>query len=1170
MSPVDDVAGRRAWLRRHGPGPITSAVRGGIAPEPDARAVDGMAPKDLPGPGADWVPLGPTEATRGMAGGRPSITGRVRGLAVSADGTRAYAAAANGGVWMTTDGGRRWLALDPWRDTPSADLVASGGGLAIGSVAAIFGATAEDDVVFAGCGEFQEWSGDGVRRFGRPANPADPRAWTVEATNVADHASFRVIVPPPGAPGGATRAWLASNTGLFERPAAGPFDAWTQIPLPSPFDVPAVSDVAMLVDGATEWLFVAVSGEGVLRVQLTAAGSAVGQARLICDGITGGLTTQDRRRLGRISLATAPDGARRVYALLSVRRGSQRARLRRMLNVTAGTPTFRAVTGIPGALWGVGDSDQGTYDQAIAIVPQPIPAPATATDEIIVGGSTVSIEGEWQASLYRGPIAGTATAPTFTPTLVGHGAHADVHHLVFSRGAADKPEAWVGTDGGVYRSHPDVDGGRWQHAHGGMGVLQLTYLAAHPTVPAFLIGGSQDNGMLIHTGEPAWRRHAFAGDAGGVVVDPITPRWMWQYTNGSLFSDVPPATGVPGAVRFPTTTVAARRTQESGNVEFYSPLKLVVVPGAPDLSRVAFGSHRVWTTDDWGTNWLSWPSGTNPAASKGNLRVNQLDGSVIQALDWASPTVLVVATQNGVYRLRGIGAAGAAGDVYARRAGTAARGLKRAGERANQVPPAWATTDATGGTVNDLPAAFSPLAVAALDATGDGVYLGLDPGTTPDDCLWFLPPGAATWVGTGLTGYLGGNTRVHAVIVDQANPRDVYAGTDVGVYRGVRDLPLAPPTWTWEDCSPGLPEAAVRDLDLFAPTGSPVRLLRASTYGRGVWELDIERFTHRNATAPREPEVFVRASATDDGRRIAGVTGLADPTVAPGPPVPRPTGIAESPDIAIVRGRARVVVAPPAAYVGAASGAARQAWRIAASTWGQPLPTVPDEFGAADVAVWQAIQTERQIPVTAVMDDRTWRTTFHGLDTDPGHVAFVDRYGREMAPAPSLWAAADATANRVLVQVRTRGPNAVADARTSVILLWQAVTAAPAPVPAPATPPASHTTVVLPDLPVDWRAKVIAGNIAGLASDGWTVAENRAVPAGALDPEAPSVVGIDVAFGGRAVGSLIALVAIVKCADDLLPADDDAAAATPPSRNLLTVVPAESRIALRVVEVAPA
>jgi hypothetical protein len=421
-----------------------------------------------------------------------------------------------------------------------------------------------------------------------------------------------------------------------------------------------------------------------------------------------------------------------------------------------------------------------------------------------------------------------------------------------------------------------------------------------------------------------------------------------------------------------------------------------------------------------------------------------------------------------------------------------------------------------------------------------------------------LRAGATSWISCGLGAFLGGDTDVHTVLVDPAHTGDVYVGTDVGVYRGIRDDSVNPPTWAWSDFSFGLPESSVSDLLLFAPTGSPVRLLRAATYGRGVWEIDLDKATGRDATPPREPEVFLRASSTDDGRRIPGITRLPsplDPTLPAAVPPPAPSGIANSPDIAILRGRARVVRAWPGAVTGTAHNADRQAWRIAASTWGRALAPATAAFANADRQAWQAIQRERQIPVTFNLNERTWRTTFAGLDTDPDATRFVIRYGRELGPSGRQ--AADRGPNRVFVQVRTRGPDVVPDP-VSVYLLFQVV-APVAPVPAmPPAPQPPHPGVALPQLPADWRQKIRDDNRAGLAQGGWTLAG----PATANDvgPESPSIAGIDVDFSGRAVGDLVALVAILRCDSDLLDAN-------PATQDLPTVLTTENRVALQVVEV---
>ena len=67
MTLHDDIGGRGRWLRRHSPLGPTGARRGGTRDQ-DVRRVA----RDLPRAGTDWVPLGPTQATGGMAGGRPS------------------------------------------------------------------------------------------------------------------------------------------------------------------------------------------------------------------------------------------------------------------------------------------------------------------------------------------------------------------------------------------------------------------------------------------------------------------------------------------------------------------------------------------------------------------------------------------------------------------------------------------------------------------------------------------------------------------------------------------------------------------------------------------------------------------------------------------------------------------------------------------------------------------------------------------------------------------------------------------------------------------------------------------------------------------------------------------------------------------------------------------
>ena len=86
----------------------------------------------------------------------------------------------------------------------------------------------------------------------------------------------------------------------------------------------------------------------------------------------------------------------------------------------------------------------------------------------------------------------------------------------------------------------------------------------------------------------------------------------------------------------------------------------------------------------------------------------------------------------------------------------------------------------------------------------------------------------------------------------------MYVGTDVGV-------------WTttdgganWSPFSDGLPNVAVYDLKLHAPT----RLLRAATHGRGLWERELD------VAGVADVRIVIRDHVMDTGRLTPSPSGL--------------------------------------------------------------------------------------------------------------------------------------------------------------------------------------------------------------------------------------------------------------------------------------------------------
>lgn len=155
----------------------------------------------------------------------------------------------------------------------------------------------------------------------------------------------------------------------------------------------------------------------------------------------------------------------------------------------------------------------------------------------------------------------------------------------------------------------------------------------------------------------------------------------------------------------------------------------------------------------------------------------------------------------------------------------------------------WASTNVAAGpntwvdqTANINPNYFpvSGIAIDASDPTGLTAYVSIMGFHTSH--IWKTTNGGNSW--TDFTGNLP-DAPANTVIVDAGTaPSTIYAATDVGVFASSSNAP----SWTEVGPAPGegqgfLPNVAVTALGIF--NNGANKLLRASTYGRGLWQFPL-------------------------------------------------------------------------------------------------------------------------------------------------------------------------------------------------------------------------------------------------------------------------------------------------------------------------------------------
>lgn len=795
----------------------------------------GEAPSPPGGAGSvNWTPLGPSVIARGQATSLPPVTGRLTSVAAGPGGARVYVGSSNGGAWFSADGGRQWAPLDDYAVSPTFASGLNADSLAVGAVGVRFGTTAATDTIYIGTGEPQggdAYTGVGIRRS---ASGGSPGSWTLEAAHLAGRAFYKIVIDPDNP----SIVIAATTVGMFRRPTTSPFTTWTQVTDPD-FVTPAgpATDLVVAGTGASKLYYAAFIGGAVFRSPNAANGNWTALT-----GIPGGS--------GRIALAAGESDPTVAYALTQT--GSLYRLVGTAFELVAGTPPM-----FPGG--------QGGYDIAAGV------DPSNPNIVYLVGDWTQDSTGQYNLAFFRGTVTGASggfnfgftntASPYADPTWIGRGVHADGHAFGFARNATnsgyDPTNVWVGSDGGIYNSTASGALGSFQPRNTGLAVAEIGYFAQRRDTDAVIFAGLQDNGTIRYWGEPATLESP-RGDGGGVAIDPNDEyQVMRQYVRAGVWFPAATlaffspglsrctdggASGAWSAINFPPLPAGPTFQQktwantENGSTSFYT--KIATSPSGVSPTLVGFGTNRLWISSDWGTSWMTLPTATNPytapATAAAPLTQDTLPNS-IREIAFASGTRIFAATRNQVFRY-------------------------------DQAGATWTMTPIpTAG----LPATPNIVSIGVENPTAGTFYATL--GGNGHDHVYYFD--GTTWQSAGGTTLTQAvlDTPANAVVVDPSATNVVYVGTDVGCWKGQKSGAI-PPTWTWTTFSSGLPESAITGLQVHQRT----RLLRASLYGRGMWEIPMD------ASSVPDTELYLRVNSADTGRtsatgRFPWVEGAPDP-----------------------------------------------------------------------------------------------------------------------------------------------------------------------------------------------------------------------------------------------------------------------------------------------------
>jgi hypothetical protein len=825
------------------------------------RASETAGPTSLP-----WTPLGPVPLASDASGNGTQnynqVAGRATAVAIDpADpsGNTVYIGGAQGGIWQSTNAANGTTNSVTW--TAIADDQAT---LSIGAIAIQPGNTnPANSLILAATGEANN-SADAYFGLGILLSTNAGGSWTLISTANGGALSFSglggarmafstasgqtstVVAAMATTSEGVVDGAVTANTmrGLYTSVNAG--QAWTYDALTDPGGADDATSATSVVYNLSAGLFFAAiryhgfysSPDGVNWTRLAIQPGGTALSTTACPPQSSSNSYACPIYRGEITVVPGRNEMYAWYVSVSSSGETVDGGIWQSLN---GGASWNSIS--DSGIINCGDVDgcgveQGTYNLELSAVPN------GAGTDLYAGAINLykcSINSENSA----------CTSPSFINLTHAYGCdpiaapahvHPAQHALAFTiptSGSDDGNDLmYFANDGGIYRALNGFTGlndgscsgtNQFDDLNQNLGSMtQFVTFSQHPSDANTLLGGAQGNGSPATgsaTTSTAWG-NVLGGDGAYNAIDPNVPTNFYASN-----PDVPPdglgielcSDGV-SCVDSGFDFVVTSEDLGGDDGGFYFPYIL----DPQSTTAMLVGTCRVWRGPRLGgaytvlsPNFDTLGSGTCTGSEVNIVQAIAVGGPTDPA---GSGSLVVYATTSGYGTLNGLLYSPAGGNV-------------------------WVTTDATSGpedfsnvtgsgpqgSINPNQFPISSVAVDSSDPTGNTAYVTVMGFTGGTGHVWQTTSAGTSW--TDFTANLP-DSPVNAVVVDPVNAQ-VYVGTDVGVFvsstvsANWTELGPIPST----DQSGFLPNVAVTALALFNSGGE--ELLRASTYGRGVWQYPI-------------------------------------------------------------------------------------------------------------------------------------------------------------------------------------------------------------------------------------------------------------------------------------------------------------------------------------------